>query len=148
VGDSDANGKTWVRSRWLAGVAAGLVLVLFVAGGVVLVTRWGGNDSSELVLYGNVDVREVDLAFNEGDRIVAMHVEEGDQVEAGQLLAELDASRLEHLVLEAEANVAAQRAVVARLEHGSRPDAEGTAGGDCRRRGVSSQGRSTRPRAT
>lgn len=64
----------------------------------------------------------MDVAFNEGDRIIAMHVEEGDPVEAGQLLAELDGSRLEHAMLETEAKVAAQRAVVARFEHGSRPE--------------------------
>jgi len=78
--------------------------------------------STDILLFGNIDVREVDLAFNESDRIVAMHVEEGDPVEAGQLLAELDPSRLEHVVLEAEAKVAAQRAIVARFERGSRPE--------------------------
>lgn len=74
-----------------------------------------------LVVYGNVDVRQVDLAFNESDRIVRMYVAEGDRVTSGQLLAELDGDRLEHTVAEAQARVAAQRAVVARLEHGSRP---------------------------
>jgi multidrug resistance efflux pump len=95
---------------------------VLLAAVAVLVARWDRGDSSELTLYGNIDVRVVDVAFNESDRIIAMHVEEGDAVEAGQLLAELDGSRLEHAMLETEAEVAAQRAVVARFEHGSRPE--------------------------
>ena len=100
--------------------AAGLLVLAAVA--VLIYMRWGRATSNELVLYGNVDVREVDLAFNESDRVVHMYVEEGDAVEAGELLAELDGARLEHAMLEAEARVAAQRAVVAELHHGSRPE--------------------------
>ena len=98
---------------------------LIIVGAILTAVIWArgrDDDSNEIVLYGNIDVREVDIAFNEADRIVAMHVDEGDAVEAGQLLAELDDSRLEHVVLEAEARVTAQRAVVARYVHGSRPE--------------------------
>ncbi|MGD8824655.1 MAG: efflux RND transporter periplasmic adaptor subunit [Myxococcales bacterium] len=102
-------------------IAAAAFILLAVVG-VLIYVRWGRTPSNQLVLYGNVDVREVDLAFNESDRIVRMHVEEGDPVEPGQLLAELDGARLEHAMLEAEARVAAQRAVVAELHHGSRPE--------------------------
>lgn len=107
------------RRVLLAGAIGVVVLLIGAAAWVALRDR---NPSADLLLFGNVDVREVDLAFNESDRIVAMYVEEGDLVEAGQLLAELDSSRLEHVVLEAEANVAAQHAIVARFERGSRPE--------------------------
>jgi HlyD family secretion protein len=100
--------------------AAGLIVLAILA--ALIYMRWGRAASKELVLYGNVDVREVDLAFNESDRVVRMYVQEGDAVELGQLLAELDGARLEHAMLEAEARVAAQRAVVAELHHGSRPE--------------------------
>jgi HlyD family secretion protein len=49
----------------------------------------------ELVLYGNVDLREVDLAFNNNERITAGLVQEGDRVHRGQVLARVDTSRLE-----------------------------------------------------
>jgi HlyD family secretion protein len=98
------------------------VVVVGVAAAAAWLARRGPSSSDMLILYGNIDVRQVDVAFNEGDRIVAMHVEEGDPVEKGQLLAELDGSRLEHAMLEAAARVAAQRAVVARFERGSRPE--------------------------
>ena len=77
--------------------------------------------SSELVLYGNVDLREVDLAFNDSQRIASVLVREGDAVRKGQVLALLDTSRLEPQLAQARAQEAAQRAVVARLHHGSRP---------------------------
>jgi HlyD family secretion protein len=76
----------------------------------------------ELTLYGNVDLRQVALPFNNSERISAVLVQEGDRVRAGQVLARLDTSRLELQVAQAEAQVAAQRQVVARLHHGSRPE--------------------------
>jgi membrane fusion protein PltH len=75
----------------------------------------------ELVLYGDVDLRQVALAFNNSERITAVLVQEGDRVKRGQVLARLDASRLEPEVARAEATAAAQREAVERLRNGSRP---------------------------
>ena len=100
--------------------AAGLVVLIGIA--AIVYVRWGSGASDDLVLYGNIDVREVNLAFNESDRVMHMYVDEGDSVVAGQLLAELDGARLEHAMLEAEARVAGQSAAVAQLRHGSRPE--------------------------
>jgi HlyD family secretion protein len=79
-------------------------------------------DANELVLYGNVDLRQVQLAFNNSERITAVLVQEGDRVKPGQVVARLDVSRLHPPVAQAEAQVAAQRAVVERLRNGSRPE--------------------------
>ena len=78
--------------------------------------------AGEIVLYGNVDLRQVDLAFNGSERIAAVLVQEGDRVERGQVLARLETSRLAPLAAQAEAALAAQRDVVARMHHGSRPE--------------------------
>jgi HlyD family secretion protein len=75
----------------------------------------------DLVLYGNVDLRQVDLAFNNNERIAAVLVQEGDRVKRGEVLARLDASRLQPQVDEAASTAAAQREVVERLRNGSRP---------------------------
>ncbi len=77
-------------------------------------------ESGELVLYGNVDVRQVELAINGSERIAELNVEEGDRVTSGQLLAKLETTRLEQSVARAQAIVDAQKQVVARLEAGSR----------------------------
>ena len=61
----------------------------------------------DLVLYGNVDLRQVDLAFNNSQRIKEIAVQEGDKVQQGQCIARLDTDRLEPQVARAEAELAA-----------------------------------------
>src|SRR5271155_5730638 len=98
-----------------------IVIFLALASGV---TWWlvGRHPAQQgLVLYGDVDLRQVELAFNNSERIDAVLVQEGDRVKRGQVLARLDTSRLAPQVAEAEATAAAQREAVARLRNGSRP---------------------------
>lgn len=80
------------------------------------------NGSGELILYGNVDLRQVQLSFNNSERIAAVLVHEGEHVRQGQVLARLDTRRLEPQVAQAQAEVAAQRQVVQRLRNGTRPE--------------------------
>ncbi|HXW29969.1 MAG TPA: efflux RND transporter periplasmic adaptor subunit [Xanthobacteraceae bacterium] len=75
-----------------------------------------------LNLYGNVDLRQADLAFNGNERIAAVLVQEGDRVRKGEVLARLDTSRLDPQVAQAQAQAAAQQAVVERMHNGSRPE--------------------------
>ncbi len=100
------------------------LIIAFLVLGVAGATWWlvsRGPHQQDLVLYGNVDLRQVELAFNNNERIAAVLVQEGDRVKRGQLLARLDARRLEPQVEEAEATAAAQHQVVERLHNGSRP---------------------------
>jgi membrane fusion protein PltH len=97
----------------LAGITA--------AGATWWLTGRGGRER-DLVLYGNMDLRQVELAFNHSERIAAVLVQEGDRVQRGQVLARLDGSRLEPEVAEAEARAAAQHQAVERLHNGSRPE--------------------------
>jgi HlyD family secretion protein len=103
--------------RWM--VIAAVVLAGAIGLGAWLVQR--RTAPAELVLYGNVDLRQVDLAFNNSERITAVLVQEGDVVHRGQVLARLDTSRLLPQLQQVEATVAAQRAVVERMHNGSRP---------------------------
>lgn len=103
-----------------------IVIVLFVSAAAAGVWLWQSRQErqpgGELVLFGNVDIRQVNLAFNVAERIEAVLVEEGDRVRKGQLLATLDSRRLRDEVSRAEAQVSAQREIVARLEAGTRPE--------------------------
>ncbi len=104
-----------------------VLLVLLVIGGAAGgVWYWWNSqqtsDDSLLVLFGNVDVRQVELAINGSERIAELLVEEGDRIKTGQLLAKLETQRLEFAVEGARAQVETQRQVVARLEAGSRPE--------------------------
>lgn len=53
--------------------------------------------------------------------LVAVHVDENDRVEAGQVLAEIDRSELEAERAAAVATIELEKAQRARLEHGARP---------------------------
>jgi HlyD family secretion protein len=77
---------------------------------------------TELVLYGNVDLRQVELPFNGSERVAAVLAQEGDHVKQGQLLARLETSRLAPQLAKAEADLAAEQQTVDRLHHGNRPE--------------------------
>jgi HlyD family secretion protein len=101
-------------------------ILLLVAAGALGAAWWWRTERARvdrpLALYGNVDLRQVQLPFNNNQRIVEVLVQEGDRVVRGQVLARLDTSRLVPQVAQAEAEVAAQRQVVERLHNGSRPE--------------------------
>lgn len=77
---------------------------------------------SELALQGNVDIRQVSLAFDGSGRIADLRAEEGDSVKAGHIIGLLDVSTLELQARQAEAQVEAQRQVLLKFRNGSRPE--------------------------
>ena len=100
-----------------------LVLAAVAGGGYwAWTTRPASAPADRLQLYGNVDIREVDLAFNASEHVVEIRVEEGDRVAPGQLLARLHTAKLEAAVKAAEAGARAQQQVLARLRAGNRPE--------------------------
>ena len=102
-------------------IGVAIVAVLAIAGWFWWSARHDDN-GKELKLYGNVDLRQVDVAFNNSERIAAVLVQEGERVRKGQILARLDTSRLEPQLAQVQAQAVAQRAVVQRLRNGSRPE--------------------------
>lgn len=100
-------------------VVAAVVLVLIAGVGVWWLLRPRGD--SPIVLHGNVDIRQVSLAFKVGERIAEMRVEEGDHVTRGQVLATLESTSLDLRLAQAQAQVAVQNEVLRRLQAGNRP---------------------------
>ena len=91
-----------------------IIILVVLVSAVILGVRWflkveGNQSASELRIYGNIDIRKADLAFNEQGRIVQVLVEEGDRVTAGQVLARLQTNRLEAQIREMQAKNAAQQ---------------------------------------
>ncbi|WP_312147610.1 HlyD family efflux transporter periplasmic adaptor subunit [Stutzerimonas kunmingensis] len=98
------------------------VLVVAVGAATLLWRHFQSKrNADEVVLYGNVDIRQVSLAFNANERIAELLVQEGDRVKAGQLLGRLDLRTLRLHEQESQARIAAQEQVLARLKNGSRP---------------------------
>jgi HlyD family secretion protein len=101
---------------------ASLVVGLAIVGGLAWWITHQHKPRTEIVLYGNVDLREVELAFNGSERVEAVLASEGDRVLEGQVLARLDTGRLGPQADRADAQAAAQQQVVDRLHNGSRPE--------------------------
>ena len=121
-------------SRFLMGI---LALTAVAAGGWLFFGK--GNDcpknsrlgagkeghtacaADQIILLGNIDVRQVNLAFKVPGRIGQVVAEEGDFVTTGQLLAVLEQPDFEDDVAFARARLAASKARLMQLENGARP---------------------------
>jgi HlyD family secretion protein len=75
----------------------------------------------ELVLSGNIEVVDAQLAFKLPGRVAERTVSEGQRVTAGQLIARLDDAEQVQEVALRRAELAATQAMLAELEAGSRP---------------------------
>ena len=104
-----------------------LVLLTALGGYAVwhfdLLERWGlvAAKPTTLMLYGNVDIRQVELGFRVAGRIAEMQFEEGDPVRKGSLLARLDDRPFLDSVDVAAADVAQREADLKKMTAGSRP---------------------------
>jgi HlyD family secretion protein len=102
--------------------AVPIVLVVLVAAAAAWYVRqrWPGG-ANELVLHGNVDIREVNLGFRVAGRLQEVLRDEGDAVKAGEILARLDDEPYRREVEESRAQVGSSRAHLTLLEAGNRP---------------------------
>ncbi len=98
------------------------VILVALAGGAWWWTSNHVEPGTDLVLRGNVDIRQVELAFNASGRVSQVLVQEGDRVTKGQLLATLDTERLQLQLAQSEGLARAQRSQLAKLKAGSRPE--------------------------
>lgn len=85
-----------------------LIAVILSAVGlaVALAKRHNGEqDDGSLSLYGNVEVTESNIGFKTAGRIERLLAEEGQRVNKGDLLASIDSSELESIVLQNRARL-------------------------------------------
>ncbi len=95
-------------------------VLLLIAGFYYYKTNYAKNEIAPLTLYGNVDIREVDMAFRQGGRIESMNYEEGQSVKKGDILATLQTKPLEDALSIAKANQRLAEAELEKLQAGSR----------------------------
>jgi len=84
--------------------------------GVYLLLKQEKVTNEYLVLYGNVDVRQVDLGFRVAGRVETLFFEEGDLVSQGAILANLDRAPYGDRVLEANASLESVKAALVNAE--------------------------------
>ncbi|ENN84715.1 secretion protein HlyD [Rhizobium freirei PRF 81] len=103
-----------------------VITILLIA--AIAATGWywwshrSADNSDELTLFGNVDIRQISLAFDNSGRISELRAEEGDHVAAGQIVGRLDTRTLELQAEQQEANVEVQRQALLKLRNGTRPE--------------------------
>ena len=73
-------------------------------------------------LYGNVEIRQVDLSFNAEGTVIAMPKREGDRVKQGDVIAELDPATYQSAFDLAQARRDAAQAQLDVLLAGTRPE--------------------------
>lgn len=88
-----------------------IIFVLLVILGICIapVIKNLFKNKNELVLYGNIEIRQVDLGFRVSGRIKKMFFEEGDLIKKGDLLAELDDTPYVDVLNQAKANAVAKK---------------------------------------
>ena len=85
---------------------AALVLIILIAGLCIFFYKTNKKDNSnELTLFGNIEIRQVDLSFQVSGLISKLLKEEGDTVKKGELVAVIDESDYEANFKRAEADV-------------------------------------------
>ena len=83
--------------------------------------HWRPQGQDAGVFYGNIDVRQVSLAFEGSGRVAQVDAEEGDRVQSGQVLAVLDTRTLALQADQAAAQLRVQEENLRRLKNGARP---------------------------
>src|ERR1035441_7104808 len=72
-----------------------ILIVLAAAGAAVYVFRgMGSKQAGRIVVSGNIELTEVNIAFKTAGRLTERTVDEGDGVKTGQVIARLDRDQL------------------------------------------------------
>ena len=106
-----------------------LVIVVVLIATVIVGASWwvvserrAAAARDKLVLFGNVDIRDVSLGFRVSGRLAELKVDEGDTVMADQVLGRLDDEPYRRKLTEAQAALASAKAKLDLLLAGSREE--------------------------
>lgn len=99
-----------------------IVILVVIAAAYYGWRSYEQNRQSALTLYGNVDIRSVNLSFRVNGRLSELYVDEGDKIAAGQILGKLDDRPYQNALSEAKANAMAAAAQLSLLKAGFRDE--------------------------
>jgi HlyD family secretion protein len=92
------------------------VLVAAGAAAMYAFRGWGRGPSNRIVVSGNIELTEVNIAFKTSGRLIERNVEEGDRVKRGQIVARLDRDQLAAQRAREVAGLAAAESQLAQAE--------------------------------
>ncbi|HVR39530.1 MAG TPA: efflux RND transporter periplasmic adaptor subunit [Thermoanaerobaculia bacterium] len=98
-----------------------LLLVAAVAAGIWWYVRQE-NKPKEVVLSGTLEARTVNVGSLVGGRVVRVHVDEGSNVVAGQVLVTLETETIDRQIAEQHAAIEASKAALAKALAGPRDE--------------------------
>ncbi|MGL4860633.1 MAG: secretion protein HlyD [Enterobacteriaceae bacterium] len=87
-----------------------IVIALLLVSAIYAAVQYYRQKGEALTLYGNVDIRTVNLSFRVNGRLDSLRVDEGDPVKPGQLLGKLDDKPFRNALEQAQGQVALQKA--------------------------------------
>lgn len=108
------------KSRKL--IFGGLLCLSALLAGGLFYYYWLKPAKNNLLLHGNVDIRQVELGFRVSGRILVMHYDEGDYVTKGALLAELDPVPFQNDLNNQKSQLDEAAANFDKFKRGSRPE--------------------------
>lgn len=106
--------KRWVILFFVAVLVASFVYYFLL--------KKKGEEDNTLRVSGNIETTEVDVGFKISGRIIRIFVQEGDWVEKGKTIAQLDDEDLRQRVELARATLKSSQARLEKLLAGSRPE--------------------------
>src|ERR1051325_4879546 len=91
-------------------------LVALGVAGAVIYRNGKHTDPGKLMVSGNIELNEVNIAFKTAGRLIERTVDEGDAVKAGQVIARLDREQLLRQREQATAALASAQAQLAQSQ--------------------------------
>lgn len=71
-----------------------LILIAVASAAVYVWWTWNGEPEDRILVSGNIEMTEVDVAFKTAGKLAERSVDEGDRVQRGQVVARLDRDQL------------------------------------------------------
>lgn len=89
-----------------------ILLLLLLVASIIVVSAYYYQEKKEqqITLYGNVDIRNVSISFRVNGRLASLNFDEGDIINAGDILGKLDDAPYINAKNEADASVAVAQA--------------------------------------
>lgn len=91
-------------------ILALIIILVLIATACLIYFYFKNKNPNELTLFGNIEIRQSDLAFRVKGRLLKLYKEEGDEVQEGELLAELDSDTYKTELNKLKAQVREKRA--------------------------------------